>query len=204
MKNLQLKQKQALKSGFLLALFTLICVFFVSLTQQETKAKIKHNEQQLLIQRLAELVSGYDNNILQDKYQQQIRLHGLLQTINIYPTKKHNKVFAYLIEHTYPNGYNGNIRLLSGIDISNKLLGVRVITHKETPGLGDKIELRKSDWVKQFSGLSLKNPPQSSWKMKNDGGSFDAFTGATITPRALVNATYQLLDAFAKYEIKRF
>jgi electron transport complex protein RnfG len=91
---------------------------------------------------------------------------------------------------------------LTGIDIDGELLGVRVIGHKETPGLGDKIETRKSDWIKGFSGLSLSNLDKSLWKVKRDGGSFDQFTGATITPRAIVSAAYQILEYFEKNEIK--
>ncbi len=187
-----------LKAGALLFIFTAISVFFVALTQDTTKEKIKYNEDQLLIKRLGELVSGYDNNILQDKFSKEIKLHGLQQKVSIYPAKRQKKTFAYLVEHTYPNGYNGNIRLLTGFDIKRQLLGVRVVTHKETPGLGDKIETRKSDWIKQFTGLSLSNPSQSDWKVKRDGGVFDSFTGATITPRAIVTATYQVLEFFSK------
>jgi len=190
-----------LKAGVLLLIFTAISVFFVTLTQDTTKEKIKYNEDQLLIKRLGELVLSYDNNILEDKFSKEIKLHGLQQKVSIYPAKQQEKVFAYLIEHTYPNGYNGNIRLLTGFDIKHQLLGVRVITHKETPGLGDKIETRKSDWIKQFAGLSLFNPQKSDWKVKRDGGVFDSFTGATITPRAIVSAAYQVLVYFTKHEI---
>ncbi|MBT3196029.1 MAG: electron transport complex subunit RsxG [Candidatus Ruthia sp.] len=190
-----------LKAGVLLLIFTAISVFFVTLTQDTTKEKIKYNEDQLLIKRLGELVLSYDNNILEDKFSKEIKLHGLNQEVGIYPAKRQGKVFAYLVEHTYPNGYNGNIRLLTGFDISHQLLGVRVITHKETPGLGDKIETRKSDWIKQFAGLSLFNPQKSDWKVKRDGGVFDSFTGATITPRAIVSAAYQVLVYFTKHEI---
>ena len=190
-----------LKAGALLLIFTAISVFFVTLTQDTTKEKIKYNEDQLLIKRLGELVLSYDNNILEDKFSKEIKLHGLNQEVGIYPAKRQGKVFAYLVEHTYPNGYNGNIRLLTGFDISHQLLGVRVITHKETPGLGDKIETRKSDWIKQFSGLSLFNPQKSDWKVRRDGGVFDSFTGATVTPRAIVSAAYQVLVYFTKHEI---
>ena len=190
-----------LKAGALLLIFTAISVFFVALTQDTTKEKIKYNEDQLLIKRLGELVSGYDNNILEDKFLKEIKLHGLQQQVGIFPAKQQGKTFAYLIEHTYPNGYNGNIRLLTGFDIKRQLLGVRVITHKETPGLGDKIETRKSDWIKQFSGLSLSSPSQNNWKVKRDGGVFDSFTGATITPRAIVSAAYQVLFYFTQHEI---
>ncbi len=177
-------------------------MFFVALIQDATQDKIKYNEEQLLIKRLGELVSGYDNNILEDKFILASALHGLDQNLAIYPAKKNNQVFAYLIEHTYPKGYNGNIRLLTGIRIDKKLLGVRVITHKETPGLGDKIETRKSNWIKQFSGLSLSNPTQNNWKVRRDGGVFNAFTGATITPRAIVSASYEALLYAQQHLIK--
>ena len=183
-------------------IFMLICVFFVSLAEKTTKAKIEINEQELLIKRLNEIVSNYDNPILDDKFYRTIDLHGIEQMITIFPAKTNNTVFAHLVEHTYPNGYNGNIRLLTGINVDGSLLGVRVVNHKETPGLGDKIETRKSNWIKGFTGLSLKNTERSKWKVKRDGGIFDQFTGATITPRAIVSAAYQILDYFSKNEIK--
>ncbi|MEO1939788.1 electron transport complex subunit RsxG [Candidatus Thioglobus sp.] len=191
-------QHPVLKAGTLLLVFTAVSIFFVSFTHVSTKDKIKYNEDQLLIKRLGELVSDYDNNILEEKFSKQVNLHDTKQIISIYPAKKNNKTFAYLIEHTYPNGYNGNIRLLTGVDTSNQLLGVRVITHRETPGLGDKVETKKSSWIEQFSGLSLSNPSESKWKVKRDGGVFDSFTGATITPRAIVTASYQVLVLFRK------
>ena len=191
-----------IRSGLLMFLFTLICVFFVSLVEKTTKDKIEVNEQQLLINRLNEITSNYDNSILDDKYFKDVELHGIKQTITIFPAKQRDEVVAHLIEHTYPNGYNGNIRLLTGIDIDGKLLGVRVINHRETPGLGDKIEARKSNWIKGFKGLSLANPEKSKWRVKRDGGNFDQFTGATITPRAIVTAAYQILEYFDKYEVK--
>ena len=182
--------------------FTLICVFLVSFVEKTTKDKIEVNEQQLLINRLNEITSNYDNSILDDKYFKDVELHGIKQTITIFPAKQRDEVVAHLIEHTYPNGYNGNIRLLTGIDREGKLLGVRVINHRETPGLGDKVEVRKSDWIKGFKGLSLGNPEKSKWRVKRDGGDFDQFTGATITPRAIVTAAYQILEYFDKYEVK--
>ena len=193
-----MKNVTVLKSGALMLVFTLICVFFVSLAEQTTKEKIAFNEEQLLIKRLNEIVANYDNDIVSDQFEQGVELHGIEQIIRVFPAKKNGEVFAHLIEHTYPNGYNGNIRLLTGMDTQGELLGVRVIGHKETPGLGDKIETRKSDWIKGFSGLSLTNLDKSLWKVKRDGGSFDQFTGATITPRAIVSAAYQILEYFEK------
>jgi len=197
-----MKSSTIIKSGLLMFIFTLVCVFIVSLAEKNTKDRIEINEQQLLIKRLNEIVTGYDNPILSESFVRNINLHGIEQTVTIFPAKNNNKVFANLVEHTYPNGYNGNIRLLTGISVSGELLGVRVINHKETPGLGDKIETRISDWIKSFTGLSLSQPEKSKWKVKRDGGFFDQFTGATITPRAIVTAAYQILDYFDKYEIK--
>ncbi len=191
-----------IKSGLLMFVFTLICVFLVSLVEKTTKEKIELNEQQLLIDRLNQITSNYDNSILADRYYKDVKLHGIEQAIAIFPAKRKGEIVAYLVEHTYPNGYNGNIRLLTGIDREGKLLGVRVTSHRETPGLGDKVETRKSDWIKGFKGLSLDNPEKSKWRVKRDGGNFDQFTGATITPRAIVTAAYQILEYFNKHEVK--
>jgi electron transport complex protein RnfG len=187
--------KTILKAGLTLFIFTLIGVSLVALTQSFTRENIQKNEAQVLISRLGELLKNYDNDILQDKIQRRVKLHGKMQNLVIYPAKRHNKTFAILIEHTYPKGYSGDIRLLSGINLDGTLLGVRVISHNETPGLGDKIDTRKSSWIEQFKGLSLKNNT-SFWRVKPDGGEFDAFTGATITPRAVVSATYEVLRYF--------
>ena len=84
-----------------------------------------------------------------------------------------------------------------GVDAQGRALGVRVLSHKETPGLGDKIEVKKGDWILQFTGLSLGDPPVEKWKVKKDGGRFDQFTGATITPRGTVAAIRNGLDFFA-------
>ncbi len=89
--------------------------------------------------------------------------------------------------------------MLVGIYNDGTLAGVRVINHKETPGLGDKIDASRSDWIKQFEGLSLENPSSAKWKVKKDGGAFDQFTGATITPRAVVRAVKGSLEYFKNH-----
>lgn len=179
-------------------LFALFCTFFISLVEKQTKQQIDFNEKQLLVQRLDDIVSDYDNDIVADSYVKNVYLHGLEQDITIFPAKKDDKIFAYLIEHTYPKGYSGDIKILTGFDISGEILGIRVITHQETPGLGDKIDIRKSDWIKSFTGLSFDNLEKSKWKVKRDGGVFDQFTGATITPRAIVTAAYEVLEYFVQ------
>lgn len=94
-------------------------------------------------------------------------------------------------------GYAGEISLILGLGTDGAILGVRTIRHNETPGLGDKIEAAKNDWITRFTGLSLGNPPEEQWKVKKDGGRFDQFSGATITPRAVVAAIRQGLGFFA-------
>ncbi|MGK0599711.1 electron transport complex subunit RsxG [Yokenella regensburgei] len=106
----------------------------------------------------------------------------------IYIARNGDTPVAAVIEATAPDGYSGAIRLLVGADFSGTVLGTRVIEHHETPGLGDKIELRLSDWITHFSGKKINGPDDSHWAVKKDGGDFDQFTGATITPRAVVNA----------------
>lgn len=95
-----------------------------------------------------------------------------------------------------PDGYSGDIQLLVGINRDATLAGVQVLAHKETPGLGDKIEPAKSDWLQGFKGKTRNSPGDSRWAVKKDGGQFDQFTGATITPRAVVNATGRAIDYF--------
>ncbi len=107
---------------------------------------------------------------------------------HIYVARKAGRPVAVVMEVTAPDGYSGAIQLLVGADFHGKVLGTRVTEHHETPGLGDKIELRLSDWITHFSGKTLAGASDASWAVKKDGGQFDQFTGATITPRAVVNA----------------
>lgn len=96
-------------------------------------------------------------------------------------------------------GYAGPIELILGLDPQGRILGVRVLSHTETPGLGDKIELARDDWILAFDGRRLGDPPPEGWAVTKDGGDFDQFTGATITPRAVVNAVREALGFFAEH-----
>lgn len=123
----------------------------------------------------------------------------------IYLATKEGKVTGAAFETSSP-GYSGAIKVMLGVDPDGKILGARVLAHKETPGLGDKIEVKKGDWILRFTGLSIGNPPLEKWKVKKDGGQFDQFAGATITPRAVVKAITQGLQFFDanKAKIKEF
>ena len=100
---------------------------------------------------------------------------------------------------TVGRGYGGEMIVLIGVDAKGNLLGARVIRHKETPGLGDKIELAKSKWIRDFEGKSLESPPAEKWAVKKDGGVFDQFAGATITPRAVVKAVKEGMSFYAAH-----
>ena len=143
-------------------------------------------------------VETYDNNPLKSTL---VIPDAEGKDVKVYRATKAGKVtgFAYEIRGT---GYAGEIRLMMGVDASGKILGVRVLSHKETPGLGDKIEVKKGGWILRFTGLSLSTPPAERWKVKKDGGDFDSFAGATITPRGVVAAVHRGLEFFSANETK--
>ncbi|HEX6735839.1 MAG TPA: electron transport complex subunit RsxG [Azonexus sp.] len=107
--------------------------------------------------------------------------------LTVYRARQNGRITGVAYE-IFGTGYAGEMKLMMGIAADGKLLGVRVLAHKETPGLGDKIEIKKSDWIDRFVGLSLGNPAPERWKVKKDGGDFDQFAGATITPRGVLAA----------------
>ena len=118
------------------------------------------------------------------------------QPLTVYRARAQGQVTGVAYE-IHGSGYAGQIRLMLGVGADGRVLGVSVLAHKETPGLGDKIEARKSDWIERFTGLRLGYPPLEKWKVKKDGGEFDQFTGATITPRGVVAAVRDGLELFA-------
>ncbi|WP_455222665.1 electron transport complex subunit RsxG [Kaarinaea lacus] len=133
----------------------------------------------------------HSNDLLKDV----IEVKANDETRNVYLAKSDDKVVAVAFDTTV-KGYAGPIDVIVGISSDGELLGTRVLSHNETPGLGDKIEPEKSPWITRFTGLSLTNPGESQWKVKKDGGFFDQFTGATITPRAVVKAVKISLEFF--------
>lgn len=184
-------------SSGLLALFAVIGGGALALTHAGTEQRIREQEQATLIGRLNEIVPAarYDNNPLQDTLQRRDpAVFGSDQAMTVYRARRDGKPVALLLTTVAPNGYSGAIRMLVGVNADGRLAGVRVVQHRETPGLGDKIELSRSPWIRVFTGLSLDNPPAAAWKVRKDGGQFDQFAGATITPRAVVAAVHRTLD----------
>ena len=193
--------------GLMLAVFAIGATSLVSLTEANTRDKILENERQTLLAAINALVdsSEYDNDILTDTLLiPGVRQLGTKDFTKVYRARKDDSPIAAVFTSIAPNGYNGKINLLVGVYSNGTLAGVRVIKHKETPGLGDKIDVKKADWILKFKGLSLTNPNESQWKVKKDGGEFDQFTGATITPRAIVTAVKNALQYFEKNQNELF
>ncbi len=192
-------RENMLRAAILLSLFAFIGTTVLSFTYEATKDRIVQNERDALLRSLHNIIKPdmHDNDIYNDIIQvSDPELLGTEAPVDVYIARKDGKVVAAVFASIAPNGYNGNIKLLVGVDVDQNLTGVRVIGHIETPGLGDAIEEQRSDWILGFSGKSLQNPPQSQWKVKKDGGYFDQFTGATITPRAVVKAVSNTLLYF--------
>ncbi|RDH81718.1 MAG: electron transport complex subunit RsxG [endosymbiont of Galathealinum brachiosum] len=192
-----------LVSGLILGLFAVIGTTLVGITFQATSEQIADNERLALLRKLNQILPSekYDNDLLHTtiNIEADHRL-GQDKTSTIYIAKRQNEVSAMIFSVIAPKGYSGEIKMLVGINIDGTLAGVRIVSHKETPGLGDAMETEKSDWVYAFNGKSLHSPAEKQWKVKRDGGVFDQFTGATITPRAVVQAVHLCLVYFDRHK----
>ncbi len=188
--------KTMLTASVILAAFAILGAGLVGLTYETTKEQIAANEREFLLRSLHELVptDRLDNDMYSDAVAIDSREWlGTKEPVMVYRARKAGTPVAAVIATQAPDGYSGTIKLLVAINYNGELAGVRVVSHKETPGLGDAIEISRSNWIKQFDGRSLNNPGKEGWKVRKDGGVFDQLTGATITPRAIVKATYKAL-----------
>jgi electron transport complex protein RnfG len=186
-------------NAIVLGLFALTGTILLAYTNIITKPKIEEEQRHFLLRSLNVLIpeNQRDNDIFNDViYVTEPNLLGSSKPVAVYRARMKNKPVAVIINSIAPNGYNGKIYLLVAISINGELDGVRVSKHIETPGLGDGIEARKSSWILQFKGKSLTNTSKQQWAVKKDGGLFDEFTGATITPRAVVKAVQNTLLYF--------
>ena len=191
-----ISRRQVLLSGAFLWLFAVVGTTLVALTEYSTSAAIVENERMVLLRNLYALLprDRLDNDIATDTLLLPAStLLGTDDDSTVYRARLRGEPVAAIFNSVAPDGYNGKIHLLVGVYIDGSLAGVRVVKHAETPGLGDAIEIRKSPWIDDFAGKSLTNPSQDHWRVKRDGGDFDQFTGATITPRAVVTAVRNTL-----------
>jgi electron transport complex protein RnfG len=170
--------------GILLGGVALLTSAALAYAARITEADIKAAEAADLKQSLTQVLPGeYENDLLKDT----VTLPGKEGDVLVYRGRRAGKVEA-VVYRVIGHGYAGNIVCVMGVSREGKILGVRIINHKETPGLGDKIEPAKGDWIHSFEGKWLGEPVAEKWAVKKDGGVFDQFAGATITPRGVVNA----------------
>lgn len=181
----------------MLAAFSLATSIMIAFTYHKTAPIIEKNQHEFLMQSLAAVmpVDTYDNDLITDSFSIN---HSLLSREDsvIYPAFKNSKPAGAIITAIAANGYNGRIKIILGVNYSGEIYAVRVVEHKETPGLGDPIEIKRSNWIEQFSGKSITKPLPSAWAVKKDAGQFDQLTGATITPRAVIGTVKNALTFY--------
>ncbi len=168
-----------------------VCTLLVASIWLLAEPRIKRAETQYFATQIAAVLSDihFDNRITSDT----LELESLHGRVTVYRARENGIPVAAVYDAVTLRGYSGLIRVLVGIDSNGEITGVRVISHRETPGLGDSIEISKSDWITGFDNLSLNSLLPADWQVKKDGGQFDQFTGATITPRAIVNLVHDML-----------
>lgn len=195
-----INKKNILITASLLVFFAVSGAALVGLTFNQTVDDIRYNEKLTLLKKLNNIIpaDSYNNDLLLDTITLDAEtLLGTKEETLAYRARKDEQNIAVVLSSIAPGGYNGPINLLVGIYTNGTVAGVRVVKHRETPGLGDVVSITHSDWILGFNGKSLQQPISRQWKVKRDGGVFDQFTGATITPRAVVKAVH---DALLYYE----
>jgi len=193
-------QQAITKNSLLLAAFAIFVAAGLASTEIGTRDAREASLRAVQSKALAEIVSDdqYDNILLDDFISvNDSALLKLKDEKTIHIARLKGEVTAFIFPVRAPDGYGGAIESIVGIDLNGQITGVRILKHAETPGLGDKIELKKSTWVLDFNGKDLENPSEAQWKVKKDKGIFDQFTGATITPRAVVASIHRSLQYFA-------
>lgn len=191
------------KNSLLLAVFALITAVILASTDRLTEDRIAESERLAAQKALFEIipVERHNNDLLMDiqpipeKYWSKL---GLESGGDIHIARLDGEPVAAIIPSITPEGYSGDIAMIVGVNFDGSIAGVRVVEHRETPGLGDKVDLRKSDWILSFNGKSLSNPKPDAWNVKKEKGDFDQFTGATITPRAVIHQIAKTLEYFSQ------
>ncbi|MGB2221327.1 electron transport complex subunit RsxG [Neptunomonas phycophila] len=180
-----------------ISIFAIVTAGLIAVTQVLTKDTITENRRQEEASALYQIIpqANIDNDLLSSKIHIPAPELGY-DNAGVYQALKDGKVTAVILPVIAPDGYSGNISLIVGVNADASVAGVRVLAHQETPGLGDKIDLKKSPWILSFNGKQFTGAIDSEWAVKKDGGQFDQFTGATITPRAVVSAVGRALQFF--------
>ncbi len=200
-------RRRALRSAVALAAVAMLAAGIALLAQVATRDRIAADERARSAARLDAVLGGlrHDNDLLADvTYAVDPDLLGTTQPVPVYRARLHGAPAAIVMAPVAPDGYAGSIELLVAVRADGRVLGVRVLRHRETPGLGDAIDADRSSWIRRFAGRALGDPPLERWKVRKDGGEFDQFTGATVTPRAVVRAVSGSLVYFAQHRDELF
>ncbi|GHT90273.1 electron transport complex subunit RnfG [Betaproteobacteria bacterium] len=182
----------------LLGVTALLASVSLAWASSATKSAIEAAEARDLRDSLAQVLpAGFaDNDLLADTDEINV---GAEKPLRVYRARKGQEIKGVLFK-VIGKGYGGEIVILMAVDTAGSVLGVRILKHTETPGLGDKIDIAKDDWVQRFNGKALDASNRARWAVKKDGGDFDQFAGATITPRAVVQAVKGGLETFAAHK----
>lgn len=194
-----MNEKSIIKTGLTLAVIAAVCTALVAATYSLTEDRIAANDKALLEQSLRPALGGlsFDGSLSESRIELQPphELPGNDAAI-VYRVYADNRPAAALFAVTARDGFSGPIRILVGVEFDGKVSGVRILQHRETPGLGDKIEPARSNWVFQFDDRSIGDPMEAQWAIETDGGDFDQLTGASVTPRAIIKAIRDTLLYF--------
>lgn len=188
--------RRALHAAAILGVAAVVAVGLVAVVHDLAQPRIEASQRAQRLAQLTAVLDGvrYDNDPLADvTFVRDPELLGVDAALPVHRARLAGNPAALIFTAVAPDGYAGAIRLLVAVDVDGQLLGVRVLSHRETPGLGDAIEERRSPWIRIFDGRSLADPSVERWKVRKDGGDFDEFTGATVTPRAIVGAVRNVL-----------
>jgi electron transport complex protein RnfG len=191
------------RNSILLGLFAILTTTIIAGTYLGTRERIAEEQRKAAERALLEIVPAgrHNNSMLDDTIAVDASAAGLglAGEEQIFVARLDDEIVAVIVPAIAPDGYSGEIKLIIGINRDGTVAGVRALTHRETPGLGDKVDLKKSDWVLGFNGKSLQNPQPDRWGVKRDKGDFDQFTGATITPRAVTAAVKRTLEYYDQH-----
>ena len=195
--------KSISRNSIMLGIFAIAVAAALASTDMLTREKRAESKRRVQSMALEQVIPAelHDNILLDDKIPVgDTEFLRLKKPDSIHIARKDGKVTGFILPTYAPDGYGGPVSTLVGIDLEGNILGVRVVNHHETPGLGDRVDIKKSNWALSFNGKSLTNLTAAQWHVKKDKGVFDQFTGATITPRAVVASVHNALLFFAKHE----
>jgi electron transport complex protein RnfG len=198
-------QGMAVRTAAILFAFVIIFTGLLSGAYLWTKPALEASAAEAKMKLVDEVLprSDYDNQLLQDTKALPPTVElGLTEETTVYLARKAGQPVAAIFESVAPDGYAGKVRLILAVRADGRVAGVRVTQHKETPGLGDYVEIKKDKnkarpWITQFNDMALDKVADKDWKVKKDGGALDYYAGATVTPRAVSKAVFKAVKWFA-------